>query len=69
MSANIFNSTLKAIACKVLPLGVRRVLSRWFKEDRVVQQAVPASYGCEVIEVDFTSKLVQLCDSLPDTNS
>ena len=59
MSKSIFNPTLKNIARKILPAGVRRVLSRWLRGCQNVQQAVPVSYGYEVIEGEVPPELLQ----------
>lgn len=50
---------LKAIACKILPVDVRRALRRWLRRGRDVQQAVPISYGYEVIDGGVSSELLR----------
>lgn len=50
---------LKAIARKVLPAGVRRVLKRLLMGNRGAQQEVPVSYGYEFIEGEVTPELLR----------
>ena len=50
---------LRAIARKVLPVGVRRVLRHWLRSSRDAQQGVPVSYGYEVIEDEVPPELLQ----------
>ena len=57
MSANTFSLTLKAIAHKVLPAGVRRALRRWLRGSRDTQQFVPASYGYGIVAGDVSPEL------------
>ena len=55
MFADTFNPMLKAIARKVLPADMRRVLNRWLRRSR----DVPVSYGIEVIGGEVLPELLQ----------
>ena len=50
---------MRAIACKILPPSVRRALRPWFRGGGGGQEAVPASYGYQVLGGGVSPELLR----------